>query len=139
VSLSATPVELSMLIPTDPVAVPTVTGIVHVVPLPVGVPTVAPVEPVPVIPKLAAVNSRHRLTERHRVVDCRSSRRIRIRTRDRDHLRRDRVGLPRREWHVDHRRPTPDPPSRFAFAISRPSVPVVVPDWPSPSTSSRFP
>jgi hypothetical protein len=56
VSLSATPVELSMLIPTDPVAVPTVTGIVHVVPLPVGVPTVAPVEPVPVIPKFAAVN-----------------------------------------------------------------------------------
>ena len=54
-SLSATPVELSILIPTVPVAVPTVTGIVHVVPLPVGVPTVAPVDPVPVIPKLAAV------------------------------------------------------------------------------------
>ena len=54
-SLSATPVELSILIPTVPVAVPTVTGIVQVVPLPVGVPTVAPVEPVPVIPKLAAV------------------------------------------------------------------------------------
>ena len=53
--LSATPVELAMLIPTVPVPVPTVTGIVHVVPLPVGVPTLAPVDPIPVIPKLAAV------------------------------------------------------------------------------------
>jgi hypothetical protein len=56
VSLSATPVELAILIPTVPVAAPTVTGIVHVVPLPVGVPIVAPVVPVPVIAKFAAVN-----------------------------------------------------------------------------------
>jgi hypothetical protein len=45
-----------MLIPTVPLAAPTVTGTVHVVPLPVGVPTVAPVVPVPVIPKFAAIN-----------------------------------------------------------------------------------
>jgi hypothetical protein len=44
-----------MLIPTVPVAAPTDTGTVHVVPLPVGIPTVAPVDPVPVIPKFAAV------------------------------------------------------------------------------------
>ena len=41
--------------PTVPVAVPTVTGTVHVAPLPVGVPSVAPVDPVPVIAKFAAV------------------------------------------------------------------------------------
>ena len=50
-----TPVELAMLMPTCPVAVPTVTGTVHVVPLPVGVPMLAPVEPVPAIAKFAAV------------------------------------------------------------------------------------
>jgi hypothetical protein len=45
---------LVILIPTEPFAAPNDTGTVHVVPLPVGVPTVAPVVPVPEIVKLEA-------------------------------------------------------------------------------------
>ena len=54
-SLSVIPSAVAILMPTVPVAVPTVTGTVQVAPLPIGVPIVAPVEPVPVIAKCAAV------------------------------------------------------------------------------------